>query len=106
MTTKERIIQFLDERSMPRSVFLKKTGIGRGFLDSDKLHQSVSDRQLAMIHAAFPDISLVWLITGEGDMYSKERELPAGVVPLDVYTELVRENERLRIAIGSIQNKA
>ncbi|MEE3725377.1 hypothetical protein EJN86_11570 [Riemerella anatipestifer] len=67
-TTKERIIQYIDFKGIKIKDFYKKTGIKRGFLDSDKLKSSVSDVFLAIIFATFNDVNPIWLITGEGEM--------------------------------------
>lgn len=41
-------------------------------MDSDKLHQSLSTDKVATIIATYPDLSLEWLITGEGPMLRSE----------------------------------
>ena len=66
--TKRRILDLIEYKKITIQKFFELTGIKRGFLDSDKLNQSVSDRHLAMIFAAFPDINAEWLITGKGEM--------------------------------------
>lgn len=66
--TKRRILDLIKYKKITIQKFFELTGIKRGFLDSDKLNQSVSDRHLAMIFAAFPDINAEWLITGKGEM--------------------------------------
>lgn len=66
--TKRRILEFIKNQNITIPIFFQKTGIKRGFLDSDKLDQAVSDRHFSMIIAAFPDLSVDWLITGEGPM--------------------------------------
>ena len=63
--TKERILKFIEIKNITPAIFFKQTGIKRGFLDSDKLNQAVSDRHFAMIIAAYPDVNLYWLITGK-----------------------------------------
>lgn len=72
--TKERILKFIEVKNITPAIFLKMTGIKRGFLDSDKLGQAVSDKHFAMIIAAYPDINLYWLITGEGDILREKGE--------------------------------
>lgn len=67
-STKERILQYLDYKGVTITKFLKETGIKRGFLDTDKLKSAVSDVFLAIIIATYPDINLIWLITGNGEM--------------------------------------
>ena len=69
--TKERILEILDLKGIKKSIFFQKTGIKRGFLDADKLNQSVSDENFAKIIAIFPDVSVEWLITGKGDRLKK-----------------------------------
>jgi hypothetical protein len=73
-TTKERILQVLEIKDVSRPLFLEKTGIKRGFLDSDKLNQAVSDINIAKFIAIFPDINIKWLITGNGDMFISQTE--------------------------------
>ncbi|MDY3352292.1 hypothetical protein PG357_09905, partial [Riemerella anatipestifer] len=72
-TTKERIIQYIDFEGIKIKDFYKKTGIKRGFLDSDKLKSSVSDVFLATIFATFDNINPIWLITGEGEMLKNKQ---------------------------------
>lgn len=67
-TTKERIIYFINYQGVSVKDFLDKTGIKRGFLDSDKLKATVSDVFLTKIIAKYPDINLEWLLTGHGSM--------------------------------------
>lgn len=76
---KQRILQIIDNKKLTKSIFFQKTGLKRGFLDSDKLEQAVSDRQIAMIIAAFPDVDTDWLITGKGEMLrTSEVHHPSG----------------------------
>lgn len=97
MTTKERIMRLAEDNGLLKTNFLKKAGLRRGFLDSDKMGAAVTDRQLAAILATFPTVSLEWLVSGEGEMYKPTVVLPPDVVSLDRYEILVRENERLRL---------
>lgn len=69
--TKQRILELIKNEGITIPIFLQKTGIKRGFLDSDKLNQAVSDKHIAMIIAAYPYISLEWLLLGKGKMYLK-----------------------------------
>ena len=99
MTTKERIIQLAEDNGLLKTNLLKKAGLRRGFLDTDKMDGAVNDKQLAAIIATFPTINLEWLITGDGEMYKPTVVLPPDVVTLERYEALVRENERLRIEL-------
>lgn len=67
-STKERLLQYLDYKGITVSNFFKETGIKRGFLDTDKLKSTVNDVFLTIIIATYPDINLIWLISGKGEM--------------------------------------
>lgn len=56
--------------------FFSETGIKRGFLDSDKMDNSVSDENLKKIFSVYRDLDPVWLITGEGSMIRIPKTVP------------------------------
>lgn len=62
----------------------------------------ISSDVIERIYKKFPDVNLEWVITGEGQMF--KQPTPSDMVSLDRYTELVRENERMRIIIGDLRN--
>ena len=68
VTTKRRVIQFIEYKEISIAMFLRETGLKRGFLDSDKLESSTSDVFITKIIAEYPEISLKWLVFGEGNM--------------------------------------
>lgn len=103
MTTKDRIIQLATDKGYSRTTFLRKVGISRGLLDANNLGHTVNDKQLAAIITAFPEVNLEWLVTGDGQMYKPTVILPHDAVSIDRYTELVRENERLRLQLNTLQ---
>ncbi len=116
-TTKERILQFIEYKHISRTLFFEKTGIKRGFLDSDKLNQAVSDDHFAKIIANFSDISMEWLITGKGNMLKDTSE---SIEPInkvnkppeynnvdykEKYYELLEENRELRLKMERVEDK-
>lgn len=66
---------------------------------------------IVKIASTYPDISLDWLITGEGAMLKIEKE-PIAVQSadnnylLDRYEKIIRENEQLRMEIEQLKNSA
>ena len=105
MTTKERILEFIEAKGTTKSIFLKNTGLKRGFLDADKLSQAVNDKQIYAILSAYSDINIEWLVTGEGPMLKKETQKPAvstDVVSLDRYEAKVEECVRLRMELEKV----
>jgi len=67
-TSKERLLQFIDYKSISKQKFFQETGLKRGILDADKLKSSLSDNFIAKIIATYPEINIYWLLTGEGNM--------------------------------------
>lgn len=99
-------MQLIEIKGTTKSIFLKKTGLKRGFLDSDKLTQAVSDKQMSAILSVYPDINLEWLVTGEGQMQKPDTPKPiqsADVVSLDRYEAKVEECLRLRMELEQLK---
>lgn len=74
VTTKERILHYIECKNIPKSKFYNDLGIKRGLLDSDKLKASVTDVVIAKILAIYKDLNINWLLTGEGNMLRAESE--------------------------------
>ena len=116
--TKRRILQFIEYKGIGITNFFKKTGIKRGFLDTDKLDSSVSDMFLAKIIAVFPELNIEWLLTGEGEMLREEGIVQQALnnvsstitqtqtinVPKD-YEERKKENKRLTQENSGLKDK-
>lgn len=94
LTTKDRVLQFIDYKGISKTIFLNETNIKRGFLDKDKLSASVSDLLLEKIISTYPEIDLFWLITGKGNMLKEElphesgskKSIDSKCFPIPVYT--------------------
>ena len=106
MTTKERILQFIDARVGTKTRFFKATGLRRGFLDSDKMEQAVTDRHLLAIIAAYPELNIEWVITGEGEMMKPQQpvyNLPPDTISLERYEQKVAECIHLRMGLEALK---
>ena len=116
--TKRRILQFIEYKGIGITNFFKKTGIKRGFLDTDKLDSSVSDMFLAKIIAVFPELNIEWLLTGEGNMLRKEGVIQQAhnnisstitqhqtINAPDDYETLKKENQRLTQENSGLKDK-
>jgi transcriptional regulator with XRE-family HTH domain len=68
MSLKTRILAFLEKRGISKRQFYADTGLSNGTLD--KVENIGSDK-VEKIYAAYPEINLVWLITGKGEMFQK-----------------------------------
>lgn len=68
-TSKERIVQFLEDKGISKQEFYRQTGIKRGVLDSDKLQTAITDTQLAKVFATYPYLSANWIVMAWGKPY-------------------------------------
>jgi len=62
---KRRLIQFVDMYYVSRRDFYSKTGISRGTLENNA---GITEDTLSKIFAHNPNLSPLWVITGEGPM--------------------------------------
>jgi hypothetical protein len=63
---KDRLLLFLQKTGLTNREFYRKTGFPNGFLN--KVENFGSDK-LEMIRKGYPFLNIVWLLSGEGDMY-------------------------------------
>ncbi len=73
MTAKERILQYLDYKEISQYDFSKKTGLSNGFL---KAGNNITSDNLKILSTIFLDLSIEWVVTGEGDMLREPVERP------------------------------
>ena len=63
---KTRIIEYLDLKGVTKYEFYKNSGVTRSVLDKNS---GISENNIIKFIAYAPEISLNWLIKGEGDMF-------------------------------------
>lgn len=103
-TTKTRLLEYLDYKGITKSEFYRQTQIKRGLLDSDKLSATVPDTTIAKIIATYPDLNIIWLITGNGVMLRTQAALEGNLIEYlkekdRKIEELLQENVRVNIAL-------
>ncbi|MDR2894660.1 MAG: hypothetical protein LBU97_04285 [Alistipes sp.] len=69
MSAKERMLEYLDYKNVSQYGFSKATGLSNGFLKSGN---SISSENMELISNKYTDLSLMWLITGKGNMLIDE----------------------------------
>lgn len=72
MTTKEKMLQYLDTKGISKGDFYKKTGFSNGFLTAGK---HIGSDNLKIIIDNYPDLSLEWLVMDKGDMIIGDKNL-------------------------------
>lgn len=75
MGLKERFVQFLDYKGIKKATFEKSVGFSNGFVD--KMGDNTRQSKIEVISNFFPELNIVWLLTGEGDMLINEEQLAA-----------------------------
>lgn len=68
-----RLKEIIDKLGLSDSQFADKCGISRPTLSlllSGK-NKKISDVMLSQIHRAFPEVSILWLLFGEGEIFPK-----------------------------------
>lgn len=65
MTTKEKIIKYLDTKGVSKRDFYRQTQFSNGFLDSG---EHIGSNNLKIIVDTYPDLSLDWLVLDKGEM--------------------------------------
>lgn len=65
-TVKDRLIKFYTSKNLTKSGFEKRCGLSNGYID--KLRECPSQAKLERIYLTFPELSRVWLLTGDGSM--------------------------------------
>ena len=63
---KQRILQFADTLGISKRKFYELIGVSRGTLESNT---GITEDVLAKFIAAFPDVDVVWLTTGDGEIF-------------------------------------
>lgn len=66
MTLKERVETYCKHAKIRISAFERRASLSNGYFNQVKKEPSPS--KLSNIEEAFPDLDLVWLLTGEGSM--------------------------------------
>lgn len=65
MTSKERLLQFVEYKELTQKVFCTAAKLSNGFLTNNG---EIGSGKLHNILQAYPEINLEWLVTGEGEM--------------------------------------
>lgn len=99
---KDRIMQLLEVKRAPKEKTFQELGITSANFRGRAKSTPVNSDVIANLFAKFPDINLEWLIAGNGMMF--KQPTPSDTVSLDRYTEIIRENERLRIKLKGKKN--
>jgi hypothetical protein len=96
MKSSDRILQFISYKGISKREFYANTGLSNGFLDKAS---SIGSDKLEKIISAYPDLSLLFVVTGKGGMLNnsyadRDASLELPVRMSDVYTPYERTVNR------------
>lgn len=76
-TLKERLEYFLKYKRISKAEFGRSIGVSAAFVTS--IRKSIQPDKIEAIKAAYPDLNITWLLTGEGDMMVSD----VGAAPME-----------------------
>jgi len=65
MTSSDRVLRFIEYKGISKREFYANTGLSNGFLDKSS---NIGSDKLEKIISAYPDLSLLFIVTGNGSM--------------------------------------
>lgn len=92
---KDRLLQFIYYKNISASRFCKMCGFSVAYVRN--INKGISQRYLKKISDTFPDLNLLWLQTGEGQMLNE-------VIPINVQNNTCGNNSSQTIVAGSDNN--
>lgn len=97
----ERIAMYLQFRTISPHAFEKKIKLSNGYFSKQLKHAgSVGSDILIKIYVAYPDLDILWVLTGEGQMVKEEHnddDTSSTNVVEDYTHKYMIENKRLKM---------
>lgn len=86
MNAKERLLMYLEKQGITKAEFERRAGLSNGYVNNFKGNFGAD--KLERILFNYPDLSKVWLLTGEGEMLANDNvsEAGASIDALPIYT--------------------
>lgn len=69
---KERLIKYVQYKKMSKSEFCRAINVSNAFITS--IRESIQPDKIKSIALNFPDLNIVWLMTGSGEMLNQTEE--------------------------------
>jgi len=92
-TVKDRIVKLTKHYKLSQRAFSTKLGLSYNYVN--KINNEISTQALRNIFREFPEVNLIWIITGEGEMILPEDSISA-VFLKNKLDELISEKKKLQ----------
>ncbi|MEQ1733587.1 MAG: S24 family peptidase [Bacteroidia bacterium] len=86
---KQNIFQVIENESITKAIFYKKTGITRGILDQNN---GISEENIAKFLASYPNVNPSWLLTGKGNMFLDDNNVESLIKPINTTVNVITYN--------------
>jgi len=97
----ERIALYLQFRKISPHAFEKKIKLSNGYFSKQLRHLgSVGSDILIKIHLAYPDLDILWILIGDGQMIQKEsrvKHVSQSNVVEDISSRYTTENKKMKL---------
>lgn len=101
---KERLLFYLSQKHLNKSAFGASIGASSSFVDA--IRSSISPEKLERIMDEYPDLDIVWLLTGRGQMQKTTTSEPKNnAAPFDVHHNGVVNINAINEKLESIQRE-
>lgn len=102
---KDRVIQVLEYKCIPKESFYTKIGITSANFRGKAKNTPLNSTTIENILSVIPDINLAWLLTGQGAMFSTEHTNTTEERLLDLLKEKDAKIEELSRLVGRLESR-
>lgn len=102
---KDRVIQVLEYKCIPKESFYTKIGITSANFRGKAKNTPLNSTTIENILSVIPDINLSWLLTGQGAMFSTEHTNTTEERLLDLLKEKDAKIEELSRLVGRLESR-
>lgn len=104
-----RILQFIDHKGISKNKFSNEIGLSNSYMSKMEGSDNVGSKIIEKIVRSYPDISLTWLITGQGEMLKAQtQDQDQKITDMDyklIAEERLERIEELKELIGALKYK-
>lgn len=102
---KKRILEYCLSKGLSKRKIYLMTGIANGTLDKKT---GLGEENIAKFITAFPDVSVEWLVSGQGQMLKEEKKesiIEVATTLLSMICENEKEYEKLLFKISELKDE-
>lgn len=93
---KDRLLKIAEHYRLTPNKFSEMIGMSRAFVKN--MNEEISTKPMRNILLKFPEVNIIWLLTGEGEMINKntdEQILTSENISPDILLDYLREKDQI-----------